>query len=499
MTQRLSRRGFLSTALAAGAFAATSARAEAPLTSLRPVGRGEDLRLRNLKTPEELISASGLHGIVGFSAFNLATGAVVDEHDPEVGMPPASVAKALTASYALDTLGPAHLFTTQVLATGGITNGVVAGDLVLLGGGDPTLDTDGLAELVDQLAQAGVTSVTGRFLVCGSALPFTRTIDVEQPEHLGYSPSVSGLNLNFNRVHFEWKRGGSGYEISMDARSASLRPAVHVASMGVVSRSMPVYTYADSDGRDEWTVASGALGNGGARWLPVRKPEIYAGEVFQAIAAGKGIKLSAPQIVDSAPEGEVVARHDSAPLQTILREMLKYSTNLTAECVGLASTAARDGRPLSLRQSAEAMSNWARTDLGLSHVAMVDHSGLGADSRIAARDMARALLEANRRLGLKPLLKKFPMRDAQRRMVENHPIKVHAKTGTLNFVSGLAGFADLPDGTELVFAIFCGDLDRRDKLTRAEREKPDGASYWNARAKGLQSSLIERWAVLSAS
>lgn len=495
MTKPISRRHFLAGLGAAGL--ASPALASAPTASLRPVARGEDLRLRSLPSADDLIAAARLDGAVSFTVIDLRSGKVLDSHAPTLGLPPASVAKALTASYALAALGPDHRFSTDLIATGDVVEGVLKGDLVLLGGGDPTLDTDGMAELVAHLKAAGVARVEGRFLVCGGALPFTPTIDSEQPDHVGYSPAVSGLALNYNRVHFEWHRAGSGYQVSMDAPSDTLRPAVRMASMGVIARDAPLYTYHDGGGRDEWTVARGALGNGGARWLPVRKPERYAGEVFQVLAGGKGVSVPTPEIVDTPPTGTLLARKQSAPLSTVLRDMLKWSTNLTAEMVGLAATRARDGSVQSMRQSAEAMSVWARAEFGLSHVALVDHSGLGEDSRIASQDMAQALYRIRTQLGLKDLLKPIPMRDGSRRVVSDTPVSVHAKTGTLNFVSGLAGFADLDAGQELVFAIFSGDLDRRAALTKAQRERPDGGKAWNTRAKMLQQALIDRWAVLA--
>jgi len=60
-------------------------------------------------------------------------------------------------------------------------------------------------------------------------LPNLDEIDESQLDHLGYNPAISGLNLNFNRVHFEWKRAGGGYSIAMDARSELYKPAVTVA------------------------------------------------------------------------------------------------------------------------------------------------------------------------------------------------------------------------------------------------------------------------------
>ena len=116
MKHGISRRAFLSSLAAAGAGAALPAWADAPTASLRPVARGEDIRLRTLKSAEELIDAARLDGIVGFAVINLATGAVIEQHAGATGMPPASVAKALTASYALDTLGPDYRFPTEILA-----------------------------------------------------------------------------------------------------------------------------------------------------------------------------------------------------------------------------------------------------------------------------------------------------------------------------------------------------------------------------------------------
>ena len=135
MSKVLSRRAFLGSAGAAGLLAASPALAEAPTRSLRPVGRDEDLSLRNLLTPEEIIEAARLDGTVGFAVMNLATGEVLEQHEAETGMPPASVAKALTASYALDTLGPGFHFATEVIGTGPLTDGV----LDRLDGGESSL------------------------------------------------------------------------------------------------------------------------------------------------------------------------------------------------------------------------------------------------------------------------------------------------------------------------------------------------------------------------
>ncbi|MBN8194762.1 D-alanyl-D-alanine carboxypeptidase, partial [Bacillus sp. NTK074B] len=76
------------------------------------------------------------------------------------------------------------------------------------------------------------------------------------------------------------------------------------------------------------------------------------------------------------------------------------------------------------------------------------------------------------------------------------PVQVHAKTGTLNFVSALAGYAQPRGGREIVFAIVSADMARRRAIRDEDSERPPGARSWTARARNLQQTLIERWSAL---
>ena len=471
--------------------------AEAPLRSIRPTDRPSTIRIASVPDPERIIAEAGLAGMAAFAVADATTGEILEVHEPDLPLPPASALKAITAVYALDALGAQHTFTTRLVATGPVSNGRVQGDLVLMGGGDPVLGTDDLAEMARRLREAGVQGVTGRFLVWGGALPYVRTIDAGQPDHVGYSPAVSGLNLNFNRVHFEWRRQNGAYTVTMDARTATHRPAVSVARMRVVDRSLPVYTY-EGGGTDNWTVARGALGDRCARWLPVRNPTAYAGDVFRTLARAQGVTLPAAQEVSGQPQGTALVTHNSPALAVILRDMLKFSTNLTAEAVGLAATYARGSRVGQLGASGAMMSAWTRDALGIN-ARFVDHSGLGDASRVTAGQMARALASLRPDGPLRALLKDIPMTNSNGDRIPNPPVEVVAKTGTLNFVSALAGYARTREGRELSFAIFAADTATRAGLSQADRERPQGARGWNGRAKRMQQRLLQRWGVVHAS
>lgn len=483
----MTRRGLLQALMAS---AAAPVFAGAPLVSERPP------RARGPVRPPEadaLVQKAQLKGEIAFALADAESGEILEERSSGAGIAPASVTKAITALYALDTLGANHRFQTQVVATGGVRDGVVQGDLVLVGGCDPTTDTRALAALAAGVKDAGIREVKGAFRVYEGPVLSIRSIDPEQLDHVGYSPAVSGIALNFNRVHFEWTRASGDYAVTMDARAGKYRPDVQIARMKVVERRTPIYTYEDRGGRDSWTVARAALGSGGARWLPVRQPGLYAGEVFATLARSHGLVLKSPKLRQEPPTGAVVAAVDSAPLSRVLQAMLKYSNNLTAEMVGLAATYARVGRVGSLAASAAEMNTWAMTTLAMQSPAFVDHSGLGGASRITAQDMVRGLGAVGHASLLRPLLKPVKLLDGQGRPVNDHPVRVEAKTGTLNFVSGLAGYVTSVDGREMVFAIFAADEETRAGISRAERERPPGARTFATRARRLQRELLMRW------
>lgn len=471
--------------------------ASPPGTSLFPQPRPGLPPIGSVRPAEELIAEAALGGSVSFVVADAFSGTVLESVNPLRALPPASVTKALTTAYALDKLGPGYRFRTRVVADGSLTNGRLEGDLWLIGGADPLLDTDRLNDLTRTLAESGLREVTGRFMVATGALPFIHEIDPDQPAYVGYNPAISGLNLNFNRVFFEWERAQDGYSLSMDARSQSLRPAVSMTRMQVVDRAAPVYEYSETERQENWTVAARALGREGGRWLPVRLPHLYTAEVFQTLARSRGLVLDAPQVAERAPDTTLaLAEHVSEPLEDILRGMLRWSTNLTAEIAGLLASRAGGARPVSLAESADAMGDWMQQRWGVRRQLFVDHSGLGDESRMTTREMVRALVGSGANGGLRRLMHEVTMRDGDGNPLPDHPVEVVAKTGTLYFVSTLAGFARAPSGRDLAFAVFCGDLDRRATLDTGQVERPPGARGYNRRAKQLQQALIERWAAV---
>lgn len=493
-----SRRAALGVLLGGVAGAAMAQSVGAPVVTASPYPLARPQGLHKLAVPSgaDLVKASKISGEVSYAVAN-AAGEILEARGPVLRLPPASVAKAITAIYALEHLGGDYTFATDVFATGGLENGILQGDVILAGSGDPTLDTDRLGDLAGQLAAMGITGITGAFYVFGATLPRIEQIDDQQTEYAGYNPTITGLNVNYNRVHFEWKKRGTEFDLTMDARAKRFAPEVQIAKMRIADRGLPVFDHTAGQGRDDWTVSRSALGNGGARWLPVRLPALYAGEVFAAVARGQGVHLPKAQRLDVLPAHVMrLTRIESVDLTTIVRDMLKYSTNLTAEVIGLAASRKRGVAPTDLQSSAKAMSQWAVEHLGARHLAFIDHSGLGGASVVSTSDMVRILSAPGVEPILGPVLKPIALRDADYKVIKDAPTHITAKTGTLDFVSTLAGYVTAPDGTRLAFATFAADVPARRAAKAIGNEVPRGAKTFNSRAKRLQQALIRRWSVV---
>lgn len=462
-----SRRGFLTGAMA-------SMLAPAVWAEPRPVPRP----IRD-SAPAHLLAEARLGGAVAWVLIDVESGAVLESREPDLALPPASTLKAVTALYALDRLGPDFRFETRVLSDGDA--------LVLAGYGDPVLDTEALQDLARQAAGAGL-SPPARFLV-SSAWPAHEIAELTpgQAPHLPYNPTISGLNLNFNRVHLDWRGGAGNRQLSLEARGSRLSPRAYTIAIRPVDRRAPLFTYDGTGPREEWTVAAQALGQPGSRWLPVRRPALYAGDVFQTLARAEGLTLPGPRMGTAGPDSREVARHLSPPAREMIVGMLDYSTNLTAEMLGM-----RASQTASPAASAALMAGWLREQGAAGAFTFSDHSGLSPGSRVTAAMMARLVAGYGRAQGLPDLVKAFRPVDAQGKRGDwPEGVAVMAKTGTLNFVCNLAGYAQGARGRALGFAILCADIRRR---TETEgQELPEGVAAWTTRARRLQTRLLSDW------
>lgn len=588
--------GAVALALALGAHAA---RAEAPLRAELPRPRpathapgAKPMAGQPVAEPKRRDFAAAvtgdirLTGRVGYALMDLESGEILERLEADAPFPPASTAKLFTAQYALETLGREHQFETRLIAASAPgSDGRVRGDVALVGGGDPEFDTDALDEMAAQAVARGFRGATGRFLIDASSLPETPRIDPLQPEDVAYNPSVSALNLDFNRVLFLWERAGKDVGLSMEAHGVRARATPRLVSIATGAPADGVFARVDRGQVESWTVLDRALDKKGQRWLPVRRPSAYAADVFRSLAAARGATLPEAEPGRAPAPSVTLAFRRSDPLEEILREMLKYSTNLTAESVGLAASSARGGAPSDLEASAARMNAWAnaraRKGAGISApppappppaaegptlaaaqsqgaagaagpfapsdatgprpalsagiaatmlarggaagglvaaspaasassmaieasgtggpIDLRNHSGLSEDSRVTPAAVVAFLRAADRdgegraRHGeLAPLLREVRLDPAKGEAKLPANVDAVAKTGTMYFMRGLAGYITAASGRRLAFAIYSEDLDRRDTLV----DTGDGAKSrgWLGRAREMERRMVRAWA-----
>ncbi|MHA1528490.1 MAG: D-alanyl-D-alanine carboxypeptidase/D-alanyl-D-alanine endopeptidase [Alphaproteobacteria bacterium] len=505
---RLTRRGAITAVMAAALAVRLVGSAGAAGSDQPPVPIPRPDRGAQSAAAQPLASRTPPHrhsGASGWIVIDLDSGEVLDRHLADTPFAPASVAKLPTTLYALERLGPEHRFETRVAVAGELRGETLEGDLILIGGGDPELDTDDLQSLATQAAERGFNHVTGDFLVDGSAGPQRQAIDPVQPVAAAYNPSLSGLNLNFNRVRLNWDARGAARLLRVSAKAVRLDPEVAGVRVALAQTpGAPMFSHSLEGRAEVWRMSEGGFRGKGARWLPVRLPELYAGEVFQSLAGVHGLTLD-PAHKGSAPEGAaVIARHQSRALRPMLKSMLRYSTNLTAEMVGLAASRAGGLEPATLAASAAAMNAWAAEAAGFRPgdpgFRLVNHSGLSADARVSPRRLVDLLAAMARRHpkpgkrhprlpgGITDLLRDYNVAARSIKLDYRH-LDIAAKTGTMDYVRGLAGYIATPSGRRLAFAIFSNDLERR--VEGAERIN----RRWMARARVFERSLIRNWVI----
>jgi len=403
-------------------------------------------------------------------------GRIVDGAEVDRPSIPASTIKIATTFAILGLMRPDGRFFTRLITDGDASGGVLRGNLYLVGGGDPTLNTADLSEFADALL---------RFLHYSGALPPVTILNPRQPWQATYNPAISGLNLNFNRALIRW-RSEQG-RATATAWSEADGVAVQAGSVRCrVDPNGERYAHENQADHETWIVPGRLLNRRGQRFLPVRDPSRFAAETLRGLAAQRGIMLPPAEMAQSAPlDKPPLHMHRSEVIYALTTQMMKYSTNLTAEALGLTAAQKLGGAPRNTAEAAGATAEWLRGmgaafgHVGANGFAMENHSGLGTGSRISARQLAELTRTGAARYG-GAFTRTLPV----------------GNIGTMHFVRALAGTLDI-NGTPHVFAIMAADEQRRQAMDAAftpyDDARPPGARQWNRVAVAHEKALLRRW------
>ena len=388
----------------------------------------------------------------------VSAGAPLVSHQTRQPMNPASVMKLITSYAALDLLGPAFAFHTDALVNGDITAGVLDGDLVIRGGGDPSLTIEKLWLLAHRLRSRGLREIRGDMIIDrGYFAPASHDpASFDNEPRRAYNAGADAFLVNFGAVNFTFVPDGNSVRVVAEPDLPNveivsrIRPAKQpcgawrrnlqydVMEQGLLSTVVFEGSYPAECGERSWPLA-------------VLEPKRFAESALRWVWSESGGVLRGKVREGAAPhDARLLYRMESDPLADIVRDMNKYSNNVMARQLFLALSAER-GAPGEARASEAIARDWlASKGITAPELSIQNGSGLARDDRVSAATLA-ALLRAAWASALMPeLASSLPVLavDGTLRLRPAGPAGGHAhlKGGTLDGVQSIAGFVLDRDG-----------------------------------------------------
>lgn len=355
-------------------------------------------------------------------------GTTVAARAPEASLVPASNMKLVTSAAALDLLGAETRLNTRIAASAApAPDGTVAGDLFVVGGGDPVLTTDtyrgpvdpaapppaetDLEGVADRIVAAGVRRVTGSVVGDGSRYDDVRT-GPGWPPRFVENGTVAGL----------------GALLVNDARTVD-----PVDPAGPPGQAAP-------------------------------DPAGHAADVMTRLLQARGVVVDGPPRSGVAPATAVTVLDVPSPtIRELVVETATFSDNTSAELL-LKEIGRTSGGGGSTAAGAAAVDAWLRAEgLPVEGVTVADGSGLSPLNRLTCTLLVRILQRDGTDGPLAAALAR-PGRPGtldDRLLAPDLRDRVRAKTGTLNEVTSLAGWTTGADQRPLAFAVIENTGDRQ--------------------------------------
>lgn len=418
----------------------------------------------------------------------------------DVAMSPASVMKLVTTYAALDLLGPAYVWQTDVLHDGRLSDGTLQGNLYIRGGGDPKITLERFWLWLRELRARGIDRIDGDVILDQSLFSRSAAHFIDDEPLRAYKAEPRALLVNFNAFRVRLEPGADSTvsidmfpslrEISIDNRlksSAGPCPAWRDAVVYSIEAAAHVRVL-----KLEGVLPSSC----GARELHLEllDADAYIGALFETLWRELGGVLKGRVRVGETPAAAtLVSRFQSEPLALVIRDINKYSNNVMARQL-LLTLAARTQRPASAEAGVGAIEAWLRAN-GLASRALVieNGSGLSRTERLSAHGLAKLLEHAWRSPYAPEFVGSLPIGGLDGTLRNRFKLGdrgVRLKTGSLDGVRSIAGYVRDRGGAtwavvaiindtkaaqaEAVFEAFVTQLGERGPVRRAtKRLKPE--------------------------
>lgn len=425
---------------------------------------------RDTPLPPVVASALRAQGIpdsaLSIYAENVETGEVLLSHRADAPRQPASTIKALTTFVALDVLGPAYTWQTRAYANGTLSNGVLNGDLVLVGGGDPYMTAERWWSFVAELRQTGLKTITGDVIIDRSyfaALNEDRAAFDGAPEK-SYNVIPDALMVNFQTSRFSFT---GGIEAGKPALVIEPRPANLQVNNSVrlggrnCRRAFQGLRFGSPEGSSANSISlSGSAAVGCGRVTVARAimtaPE-YAFGTFKTFFEQQGGTLNGKLRLDKLPpQARLLSTFDSLTMAEVIRLVNKYSNNIMARTLLLTLGAEKFGAPATLEKGQRAINEWlAQRQIDPTTFVVDNGSGLSRLERMSALGMGSVLKLAWQSQFMPEFAASLPLAATDgtlRSRFQSAALRgrLRLKTGHMEGVASLAGFVNSASGKHYV-------------------------------------------------
>jgi serine-type D-Ala-D-Ala carboxypeptidase/endopeptidase (penicillin-binding protein 4) len=393
---------------------------------------------------------------------------------------PASNMKILTSSTALAQLGPDYRYKTTFAARGSVTDGVLNGDLLVIGRGDPSVSDHMLKDamiplrlIADSLAARGIKRITGRVLPYGDAFPgevfgYGWTYDDFEDS---YSAPIDELLFNEGFSEATVRGGAQADEPAhIDVHPAHQVPAVH-ANVTTVARVAGDTTGARTRSlrsrKDSTTWIETIEGRIGVRdtntiELVHHNPDQAYVAAFREALNDRGISVGDAH-ADSLARIDTLATLSSPPLREILKALMKPSQNQIAEMLFRTIALEKFGVGRTDSASSAVRAQIAQWGVPASEAIIRDGSGLSRYDYITPQTVVRILWAMKKSPNFQIFYDALPIAGVDgtiRSRMKGTPAEnnLRAKTGTVAQSRSLSGYVTTADGHMLIFSFLSNNF-----------------------------------------
>lgn len=394
---------------------------------------------------------------IGICIVDIETGKEVYNLHAEHYFVPASLQKIPLSAVAISLLGNDFRFSTDLKYQGSIENGILHGDLLIRGGGDPTFSLDDMNRWKEQLTKEGIHKIDGKILLDASCFETVMASPYWYFEDLGnyYGAGASALTINQNSYRITFKpasREGDPAEvvkIDPPIPQLNIHNEVTTGPKGsgdqvVVfgSEYSPIQFYRGTVPIDQPSFTVKAA---------IPNPPLFCGQyLLGQIEAVKGIETLLQPMNHSS--WRLLSRKESPSLKEIIAEMNQFSINLYAEHLlkMIGSGSALKGAKIS---------ETFLKDLGIP-TQFKDGAGIARNNLITPKGFALLLCKIRKEPLYQSIYDSFPEpgKPGSLRFFSEIPeTSLRAKTGSMSNTFNLGGYLLLSSGKEVAFSIFCNN------------------------------------------